>query len=552
MDASEARSVLEGAGVDLSEPDRNELLARTEGWPAGLYLAALAIKAGGPRAGPGVTFSGEDRFVGDYLRMEFLDRVSRADVSFLTRTSILDRLSGPLCDAVTESRGSIRVLHRLEQSNLMVVPLDRRGEWYRYHHLFQDLLRSELERREPGVIEGLHLRAADWYEANGSPVQAIEHLLLTGEGDRTARAMTPVLPTNHETGASSINLRWVSTLGDAQIERYPPLAVLVGWLAATQGDPRKADRWAAFVDAAVFDEAPGDGSASFDSARAMLRAIMCAHGPERMLTDALFAVEQEKPWSPWRPNALWLLAEAKLLTGATEEARHAFVEASSAAAASSRFAGLLLAEAGLALLAIDRGSWDEATDHLRLARATADEHGLQYGMASGLTSVGFARWALHVGDPKTASAEINRAMRVRPFATYGVPFIAVRLRLWLAKLHFALADIVAARHLLLEIDDILRHRPALGTLVDEVDKFRLDVDSSASAAVGPSPLSPAELRVLPYLQTHLTLGAIAARLFVSRHTVRSQVMSIYRKLGASSRQDAVERATAIGLLGASH
>jgi LuxR family maltose regulon positive regulatory protein len=140
-------------------------------------------------------------------------------------------------------------------------------------------------------------------------------------------------------------------------------------------------------------------------------------------------------------------------------------------------------------------------------------------------------------------------MRGRPSATYVLPFIAVRLRKKLSKLYLALGDLAAARQLLREIDDILLRRPALGTLVGEVDDLRRLLASGPIAPTGPSPLTPAELRLLPYLQTHLTLRAIAERLFISRPTVNSEVASIYRKLGASSRRDAVERATAVGLLG---
>ena len=164
MGHPEATSLLGAAGAELSEADVAELVKRTEGWPVGLYLAALAIKAGGQSAEIGATFTGDDRFMGDYLRSEFLDRVSRADVLFLTRTSILDRMCGPLCDAVTGGKRSANVLERLESRNLLVVPLDRRREWFRYHQLFRDLLSSELRRREPANVAELHLRAATWCE----------------------------------------------------------------------------------------------------------------------------------------------------------------------------------------------------------------------------------------------------------------------------------------------------------------------------------------------------------------------------------------------------
>ena len=146
--------------------------------------------------------------------------------------------------------------------------------------------------------------------------------------------------------------------------------------------------------------------------------------------------------------------------------------------------------------------------------------------------------------------DLTLAMRARPTCTYALPFVAVRLRLQLAKVYWSLADHTTARHLLREVDDVLVHRPALGTLVDDVAEFRRQITAGGGTVrTGRSPLTPAELRLLPYLQTHLKFSEIAERLYVSRNTVSTQIGSIYRKLGVSSRNEAVEHATAVGLLG---
>ena len=161
-----------------------------------------------------------------------------------------------------------------------------------------------------------------------------------------------------------------------------------------------------------------------------------------------------------------------------------------------------------------------------------------------------ARLAVHRGDLDEADRQITRAMRARPSCTFVLPFFAVRGRLQLAKAYSARGDQAAARHLLREIDELLRHRPALGALVDQVAEVREMVRSERPVrATGAAPLTGAELRLLPYLQTHLTIAEIGERLFVSRNTVSSEVASIYRKLGVSSRNDAVQQATRIGLLG---
>jgi len=326
--------------------------------------------------------------------------------------------------------------------------------------------------------------------------------------------------------------------------------VLACWAGVLTGDTVKAERWAAVVDAASFDGEPASGTASFDSARAQLRAGMCASGPEQMMADATFSLAQEPAWSPWRGEALWLLGEAYLLAGHLDKARDSLIEASAASAATANADTIVICESELAWLAMERGGWQEAADRIAVALATINENRIHDYVTSLLAFSGTARLALHRGDPKEAHRQLTRAMRARPSATYVLPFVAVRLRLQLARVYLALAEPATARQLLREIDDIVSRRPALGTLIDEVMDFR-DVLASRAApkATGAVPLTPAELRLLPYLQTHLTADKIAERLFLSSHTVKTQVKAIYRKLGVSSRSDAVQRATAIGLLG---
>jgi LuxR family transcriptional regulator, maltose regulon positive regulatory protein len=193
LDAFEARRLLAAVGVHLGEADARHLLEQTEGWPAGLYLAALAINAGGPEERPGLHFSGDDRLMADYLRSELLSRLSDNEVAFLIRTSVLERMCGPLCDTVLGTTRSAAVLESLEGSNLLLVALDRRAEWYRYHHLLSDLLRTELRRREPEALPRLHLRAAAWYETNGLPELAIDHAQQGGDSDLVARLVLDVM-----------------------------------------------------------------------------------------------------------------------------------------------------------------------------------------------------------------------------------------------------------------------------------------------------------------------------------------------------------------------
>jgi LuxR family transcriptional regulator, maltose regulon positive regulatory protein len=548
LDEAGARQIFANAQVSLAAEQAADVAKRTEGWPAGLSLSALIAKESRGQAEP---VSGDDRYVADYLYREVLDRQPEDVQRFLRRTAVLDQLCGPLCDVLLESSTAAGQLRRLEACRLFLVPLDRRREWYRYHGLFREFLLGELRRAEPGLIMTLHQRAADWYEANGSPTLALEHLLQTTYWDRSVRLASALALPTVNAGQLQTLRRWLRTIGDANIERHPPLAVHTCHAAGMTGDACEAERWAAFVDAASFDLPPLDGSASFGSGRAMLRAAMCPCGPELMMADATFAVTKERPWSPYRGNALWTLGEAHLLAGSRDRACRLIAEASAAAAATGNADTVVLCESELAWLAMDRGDWQEAAGRLECGLATIDRLRMHDYITCLQAFAGAARLAVHRGDLREAHRQLTQAMRARRSATYVFPSGAVRLRLQLAKVYRALADPATSRQLLREIDDILIRRPSLGTLVDEVEEFRpLLASGAASGANGRPPLTPAELRLLPYLQTHLTADKIAERLFLSSHTVKTQVKSIYRKLDVSSRSEAVQKATAIGLIGA--
>ena len=276
LDAHGAQQIFSRAHVTITPEAAAAVTARTEGWPAGLYLAA---KIASDSHGDALTITGDDRYVADYLYRESLSQLPEAVRRFLRRTAVLDQLCGPLCDALVEESGAQAQLAALEATSLFLVPLDRRRDWYRYHALFREFLLGELRRVEPDVIEKLHLRAADWYESNGSPALALEHLLNTTERDRCVQLVTALVLPTYQSGHLLTAQRWLLTLSRPDVEDYPPLAVMAGWLAVLTGETVEAERWAAFLTPASFDLVPADGSASFESARAMLRAAMCPAGP---------------------------------------------------------------------------------------------------------------------------------------------------------------------------------------------------------------------------------------------------------------------------------
>jgi LuxR family maltose regulon positive regulatory protein len=546
LDADGARQIFAGANLELAPEAAATVIERTEGWPVGLYLTATISHE---RDDGVAEVSGDDRYVADYLYRESLAALPAAQQSFLRRTAVLDRFSAGLCDALIGGTGSQRMLRDLEASNVFLIPLDRNRGWYRYHSLYREFLIGELRRVEPEIVLDLHARAADWYQANGAPALALEHLLGTGERERCIRLMSRLMLPTFGSGEMATAQRWLTEIGEEWIIGSPPLAVLACWIAARSGHPEQASRLAAIIDTLTYDLPPADGTASFESGRAMLRSAMVTGGAKRAVTDAETGLAEEPEWSVWRDQALCLAGEARLLIGDIERADAYFTQATTAAIVSGTSDIQVLSDSERAMMAMDRGLWEDAGPLVARATASIAEHHLDDYATAVLAFAGAARLAQHRGDRAGANRELTRAMRARPTCTYAIPALAVRVRISLARTYLAMGDHGTARHLLHECEDILLRRPHLGRLVDELASLRERLASMAAGGAGASPLTPAELRLLPYLQTHLTVPEIAARLFVTRNTVSTEVGAIYRKLGVSSRSDAVERATAIGLLG---
>jgi LuxR family maltose regulon positive regulatory protein len=208
-----------------------------------------------------------------------------------------------------------------------------------------------------------------------------------------------------------------------------------------------------------------------------------------------------------------------------------------------------VAQAQLALLAARRGAWGEAEQHARAAQALVDETGLADYSTSAIAHVATARVALHEARQADARTALTRAHRLRPRLDHGIPWLTVQVGLELTRAHLALAEAAAARTILTETERVLELRPAMGSLVEDARELRERVAAtSGSAGAWAMSLTAAELRLLPYLATHLTFPEIGSRLFVSRNTVKTEAVSVYRKLGVSSRSHAIERAVEVGLL----
>jgi LuxR family maltose regulon positive regulatory protein len=545
----EASSLLHGAGVGLSDDQVAELHRQTEGWPAGLYLAVLYLREGGSLGGTTGSFGGDDRLVAEYMQSEFLARISRAERIFLTRTAVLQRMCGPLCETVLGAPGGHLTLETLARSNLLLVPLDRRGHWYRYHHLFRDMLLAELERREPGLIPELRRRAATWCAQNDLPEEALEYSMAAGDVAESARLVQKLWLATSRQGRVTTLQRWFQWLnGRGAIEERPALAVWAAFVAGQTGRPAEADRWADVVDRWHSRNAGKPGDSPTAGWAALLRAILCRRGVEQMRADADEAARNFAAAGMMLPVVALYRGIAQMLC-ADPDGGDAYFEQAVGDGDVGAPDVLAAALSYRSLIAIARGQWGQAETFAEQARSIIRAAGTENSFIMPLISTVRGRLALHRGDVAAVRQEITNAQRLRHLLTHVVPHQAVTARIEMARIYLALADLAGARTLMREIDELLRQRPGLGVLVGDARALRAQLArENRPAAPGPSALTTAELRLLPLLSTHLSFPEVAAELSLSPHTVKSQAYSIYRKLGAASRSQAVTRSRELALL----
>ena len=235
--ADEAAAYLNGAmGLALTARDVTALEGRTEGWIAALQLAALSMQGRPDVAGFIAGFAGDDRYIVDYLTEEVLARQPDDVRRFLLQTSVLDRLSGPLCDAVTGQDGGRARLAELERGNLFLVPLDHRRRWYRYHQLFADVLTVHLRDEQPDELPGLHRRAGAWFERNGEPAEAIRHALAGGDVERAADLVEREIPALSRSRQESAARGWLAALPDEVVRARPVLGVALAGVLLMGGE----------------------------------------------------------------------------------------------------------------------------------------------------------------------------------------------------------------------------------------------------------------------------------------------------------------------------
>lgn len=536
---AEARALLAQEHIVLDDDSVDLLMQRTEGWPAGLYLATLSLNG---RADPAAfvrSFSGNNRFIGDYLTEEVLNRHSDDVREFITTISILDRFSADLCDRVADVSGSAALLHDLEHTNLFLVPLDDERRWYRFHHLFAAVARSELEISHPDDLPTLHARAATWFKDNAYVDEAIKHSIAADRSDIAADLIQGHWLQYVDAGRIATVLGWVDSIGEAPQDAEPAASVTAAWLAALIGDQAAlADRLTQLDAFSAVGPLP-DGSQSVDSAVAMIQGLFGYGGPVEMLQGARRAVALETDHrSPFYSLANVSLGHAAYVAGDLEHAAAPLANVRRNEHAPAIIQALALATESL--IGSENDDLARARECAEQAMWIVDAHGLRAVPQASLAYTALGAAQARAGDLTDALATLARGLVLRRESTAHGPWGMIHHLLVNARVAAQVGRHGLARELLADLETRLdTFSDGMTAMNARVTAVRKLVHTNPPTELHGEPLTGRELDILRLLRGTLSLHQIAAELYLSFNTVKTHTRAVYRKLGVHTREDAV-------------
>jgi ATP/maltotriose-dependent transcriptional regulator MalT len=561
--SAEAGSLVSSVGqVKIGAPALDALVARTEGWAVGLKLVALAIRDAPDPDALAAEVRGDDRHIIDFLTSEVLDRLSPERRDFLVRTSVLDNLCGSLCDAVLRREGSAAVLEALERADLFVVPLDPQRMWYRYHRLFRDVLRRELDSATPHEVADLFRRAADWYLNAGEIGEAVR--LLTAAGDRreAGRLLLSAEDTLLDQGEAATYVRLGDGLGEATIREDPRMSIAMAGAAGQCGRP---DRVPALLDIAEAHLRAGHSPAyagwcSLAAAADVLRAAFDAEvraDPERMLTHAERATGLEiDPTLPGYVISRMTLGVVLSGLDRQEEAVEVLTDAWTYSSAVPMPVFIRLQAAGLlAMCLFESGRVEAARRLMHQVEPTMQAmlHALGDAAAPAVAFLMMVKGRLAHRDGETVAARglLARAAELARIAAH--PSQTVHVLTALADAELAVGDRRAARAALDEAHDIAIEGVAFPATARRLTEAEARIGRGAARRARQEgrlveELTDREMSLLLALQEPLTQREIGTKLFLSINTVKGYTKNLYRKLGVVSRAEAVRRGRELGLI----
>ncbi len=554
----EAGALVASVGaVGLDAEAMDGLCERTEGWAAGLQLAALTLRGSSAPAEVAAQIRGDDRHILDYFAAEVVTRLRSEQRDLLVRSSVLERLSGPLCDAVLERSDSAALLSELDRTDLFVVPLDRSHEWYRCHRLFRDALRYLLDPATAGVVLG---RAADWFLEHGHLADAIAHRILAGDDQGAAELLRSSVPWFLERAALVTYLQLGDRVDRSVAESDARLCVAMAWAAGLSGQFVRMGPWLDAADVFVTDDAePLAGWNSLRAAWATMRAVQ--RQSEADLDDALrwsqLAVSQETDAS------LPGYVVSRLILGTVLQTHERFSEAVPVLIDAWQRAGRLglptllglQAACSLAFALLGDGRYDEAA---RLCTRTAAQvHAVELAWgdaaAPGIARLQLvkARLAQRTGDVPAAQ-QLARCAAVQS-RRWGLASQVVMALTTLAEAEVAAGDRAAARAALAEAAETVGCEPVWPFVARELEAVEVRIGRGTARAARRAgalveELTDRELSILRMLPGSANQREIGAALFLSINTVKGYTKALYRKLDVATRQDAVDRARGLGLI----
>lgn len=533
----EVEQLTEGMGLDPKIAA--DIVESTEGWPVATFLTAIAAREG--KLDPAKSLIEGQRHLHEFVKSEIVSHLSKQRRTFLTRVSLLEQMSGPLCDAVIGADGSQHLLESLDRDTYLIHHVDHDNTWFVMGRVLREALSTEFEHHDPEAARAVHRSAAAWYGENGLLLQAIGHALKAGDTDAFVSLMELLIKDRYNSGHIADVLRWMGWLeSNMSLDKYPRLASMGALVHIQEGNVLGAERW---LDAASRGPADADAAAVIG----LVRAAATRAGVKQMIKD-ISALEAAQSGSRWLPGILVIKGLAHLMDGDNDRAEASYVEAARLGLENQSVMAVIRALGQRALIAIGRQDWDLAGSLADQALAVIDANGLDGYHGSGPPLVAAARCARHNNDILGAQRLLARAAKVRPLLGVAVPGEAVRILLEMAKAHIELSDVAGANPLIREAEEIILQRPDLGVLPAGVAVVKESLAGLGQGRVALPGLTKAELRVLPHLATHMSFPEIGDQLFVSRHTIKSQATSIYRKLGCSTRSEAIAKAYEVGLL----
>jgi LuxR family maltose regulon positive regulatory protein len=545
MSRKEIAAVLALSGIELDPEPLAELAEHTEGWPVAVYLASRGLRDEPAPAEAIRRFTGDDRMLADYLREELIALGDEDDLALLTACSVLDQLNGDVCDALLDREGSAADLRRISRENLLLMPLDRSDREFRYHALFREMLLGELESEGGKRKADLHLRASRFYAEHGDFDRAIAHAVESGDVDSAGELLWLCAPGYASHGRTATVFAWLDSFDDARIAATPTLALTKATVCLTTGDGPEIDR----LTTAALSRIAGELSPDAVALTIGARLIKATGSPRGGLDEGLIAAERAQQLlpdsSPWRSLACLIAGSAHLLKGDPEEARPLLEEgASRGAQGVPTIRAISLAQ--LLLLALDAGDETAAWEYEEQAAAVVERYALDELPTQALVAAASALVRARRGRVADAVVGVRRATALIASLAGLAPWYDAESRIVLARAMLQVDDLAGAQSQLDDAERFVRACADAPVLAERHASARAAAEAPGGS--GRWPLTPAELRLLHLLPTHLSLREIADQLYVSNNTVKSQARSIYRKLSVTSRGEAVSAARAGGLL----